>query len=93
MSLCPSSSHQLVAAAIAFRRARRKFPKDFGLENNAIECGNLGELSAKEDASPVKHDHVTEKVTKGRSESVESFLALSMLAISSLRSIISISIL
>ncbi|XP_020295593.1 uncharacterized protein LOC109860724 [Pseudomyrmex gracilis] len=32
MSLCPSSSHQLVAAAIAFRRARRKFPKDFGLE-------------------------------------------------------------
>lgn len=36
MSLCPSSSHQLVAAAIAFRRARRKFPKDFGLES-AIE--------------------------------------------------------
>ncbi|KYN31936.1 hypothetical protein ALC56_13689 [Trachymyrmex septentrionalis] len=33
MSLCPSSSHQLVAAAIAFRRARRKFPKDFGLES------------------------------------------------------------
>lgn len=37
MSLCPSSSHQLVAAAIAFRRARRKFPKDFGLESRA-EC-------------------------------------------------------
>ncbi|XP_028047325.1 uncharacterized protein LOC105830127 [Monomorium pharaonis] len=36
MSLCPSSSHQLVAAAIAFRRARRKFPKDFGLES-AVE--------------------------------------------------------
>ncbi|XP_011868420.1 PREDICTED: uncharacterized protein LOC105562292 [Vollenhovia emeryi] len=35
MSLCPSSSHQLVAAAIAFRRARRKFPKDFGLESVA----------------------------------------------------------
>ncbi|XP_032685410.1 uncharacterized protein LOC116850819 [Odontomachus brunneus] len=34
MSLCPSSSHQLVAAAIAFRRARRKFPKDFGLESS-----------------------------------------------------------
>ncbi|XP_018311405.1 uncharacterized protein [Mycetomoellerius zeteki] len=33
MSLCPSSSHQLVAAAIAFRRARRKFPKNFGLES------------------------------------------------------------
>lgn len=36
MSLCPSSSHQLVAAAIAFRRARRKFPKDFGLKS-AVE--------------------------------------------------------
>ncbi|XP_029163051.1 uncharacterized protein LOC114934567 [Nylanderia fulva] len=35
MSLCPSSSHQLVAAAIAFRRARRKFPKDFGLESTS----------------------------------------------------------
>ncbi|XP_025153754.1 uncharacterized protein LOC105181413 [Harpegnathos saltator] len=45
MSLCPSSSHQLVAAAIAFRRARRKFPKDFGLEN-AAECA-----SGKTDAS------------------------------------------
>ncbi|RLU26836.1 hypothetical protein DMN91_000633 [Ooceraea biroi] len=33
MSLCPSSSHQLVAAAIAFRRARRKFPKNFGLDS------------------------------------------------------------
>ncbi|XP_072742627.1 uncharacterized protein [Anoplolepis gracilipes] len=33
MSLCPSSSHQLVAAAIAFQRARRKFPKDFGLKS------------------------------------------------------------
>jgi len=90
MSLCPSSSHQLVAAAIAFRRARRKFPKDFGLENSAIERGNSGELSAKEDASPVKHDRVTAKVTKGRSESIESFLALSMLAIPPLRSIISV---
>ncbi|XP_014486725.1 PREDICTED: uncharacterized protein LOC106750717 [Dinoponera quadriceps] len=39
MSLCPSSSHQLVAAAIAFRRARRKFPKDFGLES-AVECAS-----------------------------------------------------
>nr|XP_012218616.1 PREDICTED: uncharacterized protein LOC105669967 [Linepithema humile] len=37
MSLCPSSSHQLVAAAIAFRRARRKFPKNFGLEST-VEC-------------------------------------------------------
>ncbi|KZC03921.1 PREDICTED: uncharacterized protein LOC107193835 [Dufourea novaeangliae] len=33
--VCPSSSHQLVAAAIAFRRARRKFPKNYGL------CGNF----------------------------------------------------
>lgn len=39
MSLCPSSSHQLVAAAIAFRRARRKFPKDFGLESST-ECAS-----------------------------------------------------
>ncbi|KAL6257063.1 hypothetical protein P5V15_011998 [Pogonomyrmex californicus] len=40
MSLCPSSSHQLVAAAIAFRRARRKFPKDFGLEST-VERASL----------------------------------------------------
>ncbi|XP_070161497.1 uncharacterized protein [Polyergus mexicanus] len=42
MSLCPSSSHQLVAAAIAFRRARRKFPKDFGLESTVEHIsGNI----------------------------------------------------
>ncbi|KAL0111927.1 hypothetical protein PUN28_013263 [Cardiocondyla obscurior] len=38
MSLCPSSSHQLVAAAIAFRRARRKFPKDFGLASTVVRA-------------------------------------------------------
>ncbi|XP_076646770.1 uncharacterized protein LOC143355639 [Halictus rubicundus] len=32
--VCPSSSHQLVAAAIAFQRARRRFPKNYGLYGN-----------------------------------------------------------
>ncbi|KOC60571.1 hypothetical protein WH47_07734 [Habropoda laboriosa] len=35
--VCPSSSHQLVAAAVAFRRARRKFPKNYGLSPTAEE--------------------------------------------------------
>ncbi|KAI4479893.1 hypothetical protein M0804_010632 [Polistes exclamans] len=30
---CPSVSHQLVAASIAFRRARKKFPKDYGVRS------------------------------------------------------------
>ncbi|KAF7396727.1 hypothetical protein HZH66_007589 [Vespula vulgaris] len=30
---CPSVSHQLAAASIAFRRARKKFPKDYGVRS------------------------------------------------------------
>lgn len=43
--ICPSSSHQLVAAAIAFRRARRKFPKNYGLCCNSEEMTKFDEVS------------------------------------------------
>ncbi|KAI4498480.1 hypothetical protein M0802_006415 [Mischocyttarus mexicanus] len=35
---CPSVSHQLVAASIAFRRARKKFPKDYGVGSKDTKC-------------------------------------------------------
>ncbi|KAK9309682.1 hypothetical protein QLX08_000689 [Tetragonisca angustula] len=52
--ICPSSSHQLVAAAMAFRRARRKFPKNFGLYSNAEETtkfDNIENVSGNEEAN------------------------------------------
>ncbi|XP_031838859.2 uncharacterized protein LOC116429725 [Nomia melanderi] len=39
--VCPSSSHQLVAAAVAFRRARRRFPKNYGLSGNSEDAMKL----------------------------------------------------
>ncbi|XP_076387814.1 uncharacterized protein LOC100874826 isoform X2 [Megachile rotundata] len=44
--ICPSSSHQLVAAAIAFRRARRKFPKNYGLCCNSEEVTKFDETES-----------------------------------------------
>ncbi|XP_043517430.1 uncharacterized protein LOC122532597 [Frieseomelitta varia] len=52
--ICPSSSHQLVAAAMAFRRARRKFPKNFGLYSNAEDTtkfDNIENVSGNEEAN------------------------------------------
>ncbi|KAK2583976.1 hypothetical protein KPH14_006437 [Odynerus spinipes] len=49
----PSVSHQLAAASIAFRRARRKFPKDYGARSKGIkiEVGSSGR--EKNDQQPV----------------------------------------
>ncbi|XP_076623111.1 uncharacterized protein LOC143342775 [Colletes latitarsis] len=54
--VCPSSSHQLVAASIAFQRARCKFPKNYGLYGNTedtlkldkTECDMVDESSNDE---------------------------------------------
>ncbi|XP_026671435.1 uncharacterized protein LOC108627514 [Ceratina calcarata] len=48
--VCPSSSHQLVAATVAFRRARRKFPKNYGL------CCNVEETTKSEKTESVSEN-------------------------------------
>ncbi|XP_033322695.2 uncharacterized protein LOC117218438 [Megalopta genalis] len=52
--VCPSSSHQLVAASIAFQRARRRFPKNYGL------CGNFENKaeSVTENEEPQESENV-----------------------------------
>ncbi|XP_076231461.1 uncharacterized protein LOC143177448 [Calliopsis andreniformis] len=79
--VCPSSSHQLVAAAIAFRRARRKFPKNYGLYDNPEEPEKYDKaesVSVNEEANDQEDvQFSTRKCTNVRSNRVEGKLVWS----------------
>ncbi|XP_043261965.1 uncharacterized protein LOC122402873 [Colletes gigas] len=83
--VCPSSSHQLVAASIAFQRARCKFPKNYGLYGNTedtlkldkTECVMADESSNDENLSFAtkkcpKSSHEEAKTTSWNDDSIEN---------------------
>ncbi|XP_076748528.1 uncharacterized protein LOC143422057 [Xylocopa sonorina] len=73
--VCPSSSHQLVAATVAFRRARRKFPKNFGLRCNSEETTKLDKtesVSGNEETNDQENLPLPSRTcSNGRSNRVE----------------------
>lgn len=74
--VCPSSSHQLVAAAMAFRRARRKFPKNFGLYCNTEEATKFDKtesLSGNEDSNDQENLLLTRNSSKSRPNQVKTY--------------------
>ncbi|XP_076181192.1 uncharacterized protein LOC143153658 [Ptiloglossa arizonensis] len=54
--ICPSSSHQLVAASIAFQRARRKFPKNYGLFVHPEDTTNCDKMESVMADEPSNHE-------------------------------------
>ncbi|XP_034195158.2 uncharacterized protein LOC117611327 isoform X1 [Osmia lignaria lignaria] len=74
--ICPSSSHQLVAAAIAFRRARRKFPKNYGLCCNPEEMTKFDETESiaenEEPNDPENLSFTSRKCLNGKSNCAEA---------------------
>ncbi|XP_020719066.1 uncharacterized protein LOC100645324 [Bombus terrestris] len=73
--VCPSSSHQLVAAAVAFRRARRKFPKNFGLYSNIEETkfDKTESVSGNEELNDQENSSLPSRnCSNGRSNRVEA---------------------
>ncbi|XP_053977969.1 uncharacterized protein LOC128875945 isoform X1 [Hylaeus volcanicus] len=74
--VCPSSSHQLVAASIAFQRARRKFPKNYGLYGNQEVATNLDKtesVMANEPPNDQENQTFTsKKCPNGRSSPAET---------------------
>ncbi|CAK9825277.1 hypothetical protein ANTRET_LOCUS3322 [Anthophora retusa] len=74
--VCPSSSHQLVAAAMAFRRARRKFPKNYGLCSTAEEGAGFEKaesVSGNEEANNQENSSLkSKKCSNVRSNRAES---------------------